>query len=134
MGESEINVICFVELSYVLTLKYLVVSILVPIGNVKLSPPRALTLMTWLPDDTSDWTVNTCVPICRFFPTKIVAVVCWLILIDVVVSVTSLEIVVPDDIDPDTIITHERSGNTPLVIASDNVNLETFSDVVDNKV
>ena len=50
--------------------------------------------MTWLPDDTSDWTVNTCVPICRFFPTKIVAVVCWLILIDVVVSVTSLEIVV----------------------------------------
>ena len=61
MGESEINVICLVELSYVLTLKYLVVS-------------------------------------------------------------------------PDTIITRERSGNTPLVIASDNVNLETFADVVGNKV
>ena len=54
MGESEINVICFVELSYVLTLKYLVVSILVPIGNVKLSPPRALTLITCPPDDTTD--------------------------------------------------------------------------------
>ena len=56
--------------------KIFILVILVPSGNVKLLPPRALTLMTWLPDDVSDEVVNSFVPIFIFVPLEIVAVVC----------------------------------------------------------